>query len=1042
MRFLIRTFLLTLIVVSTNLFAQYGKISGIAKDQQTGEPLVGVNVILEGTTLGAATNIEGYYVIVNVLPGTYTMRASLIGYNNSTIVGVRTNIDQTTEVNIELAETSIQAAEVVIVAQQPIVQKDVSYSRVNLNIQEVQNLPVASAQSIINLQAGIVAGSQGPLIRGGTADQSAFMLNGLTMRDERDNTPFTGVSFTSIEDIQIQTGGFNAEYGNIRSGLVNVVTKEGKKDKYSVSFQGRYSPVAQKHFGSSPNDINGFWIRPFVDPAVAWTGTTSGGWDAFTQKQYKDFVGWNQISQNTMKDNDPTNDLTPQAAQRLFLWQMRRVVDITKPDYDIDLTIAGPIPVVSSYLGNLRFSASYVRNSSMYVIPLATDGLENENIQFKITSDVAPGMKVSFDGLFGTQDGTNTSRAGGTGMFGSAGSVASVMNNGQFTNSRIFSSAYFCPSTVKRNMQGIKFTHALNSSTFYEFSLTRFESDYNTNHDRFRDTSRIYKFGNSYYVDEAPFGFWGDTYEFATTQAGLRTTIGFGVSRDSSNVVSYSSRFDFVSQLDKYNQIKSGFEFVYSDNYSNYGSYDWVLPDGRYSNKWHKFPVRGALYVQDKLEFEGMVANVGLRLDYSHAGGTWYVFDTYSSAFSAENSANIDKILVKDPTEKKLYLSPRLGVAFPISENSKLFFNYGHFRQMPDPSQLYLIRQSSEATKNIDRISNPNIDLQRTIQYELGFEQNLLDQFLIRLAGFYKDNSLESRLVTYVNRDETVNYSISEPNQYSDVRGFEATVTKNRGNWVQGFINYTYQVRTYGIFGYPLHYQSLVAERNYQLLYDTETRDSYEGRPKPAPYARFNIDFFTPTEFGPKVAGIHLLEEWRLNLLGFWSAGSYGTWTGGSDMPGVVDNVRWRDNYSLDLRLSKNFKFGPVNLQLFVDISNVFNFKYMNSYAFYDGNDTRAYYNSLHLPAEAFKDFPKNPDGSPKIGWSNTTDGVSYEFGEDKLGDYRKGEYHAWDPNATDAEKDEWRKNKSYIDMPNQDYIAFLNPRDIFWGIKFNLELF
>ncbi len=153
-------------------------------------------------------------------------------------------------------------------------------------------------------------------------------------------------------------------------------------------------------------------------------------------------------------------------------------------------------------------------------------------------------------------------------------------------------------------MQGLKFTHALNSSTFYEISVSSLNQIIIRTMNRFRDTARIYLFGNSYYVDEAPFGFWGGNYDFSTTLSGLRTTIGFGVSRDSSNVVSYSSRFDFVSQLDRFNQIKTGFEFIYSDNYSNYGSYDWVLPDGRYTNKWHKYPVRGALYVQDKLEFE------------------------------------------------------------------------------------------------------------------------------------------------------------------------------------------------------------------------------------------------------------------------------------------------------------------------------------------------------------------------------------------------------------------------------------------------------
>jgi outer membrane receptor protein involved in Fe transport len=188
-----------------------------------------------------------------------------------------------------------------------VVVKDISASQANLNIEEVKPLPVVSVASIVGLQAGV----RGLEIRGGSANQTAFMVNGITLRDERDNTPYTAISLTGIEEINIQTGGFNAEYGNIRSGLINVVTKEGKRDRYTLSVLSRYSPPTQKHFGPSPNDPNSYWIRPYLDDAVAWTGTKNGAWDEKTQQQYQEFEGWNSIAHKTLNDTDPTNDLTP-----------------------------------------------------------------------------------------------------------------------------------------------------------------------------------------------------------------------------------------------------------------------------------------------------------------------------------------------------------------------------------------------------------------------------------------------------------------------------------------------------------------------------------------------------------------------------------------------------------------------------------------------------------------------------------------------------------------------------------------------------------
>lgn len=228
----------------------------------------------------------------------------------------------------------------------------------------------------------------------------------------------------------------------------------------------------------------------------------------------------------------------------------------------------------------------------------------------------------------------------------------------------------------------------------------------------------------------------------------MRMGVGMSNSRDSSFVATYNLKADWTGQLNKFNKLRAGLEFAITDSRMNYAQRDEVLKDGNSQTKWERTPLRGGLYVEDKLEFQGMIAQFGLRLDYFNAGGDWYVIDNpYNPAFKPGAATNIDTILNKESTDLILELSPRLNVSFPISENSKLFFNYGHFRQLPTPENLYILRYGDER-KQISRIGAPNNLLPRTIAYELGFEQNIWDMLLIRAAGYYKDISDQPRLVS------------------------------------------------------------------------------------------------------------------------------------------------------------------------------------------------------------------------------------------------------------------------------------------------------
>jgi outer membrane receptor protein involved in Fe transport len=999
---------LTCILSSSLAFAgTTGKIAGTLTDATTGEKLISVNVLIEGTSMGASTDVNGYYAILNVPPGTYTLKASIVGYTTTVVENVRVSIDQTTEMDMKLSEAAVTTKEVIITATKPVIQKDVSASTVNLTPQDVASIPTVSVAGAILLQAGIQSNASGIVIRGAGSDQTAFNIDGFTLRDARNNYAYTNISLTSVSDIQVQTGGFNAEYGNIRSGVVNVTTNDGSADHYTISVITRIAPPQAQNFGGPLNGINTYYVRPYMDPAVSYYGTSDGAWDAATKSNYPTFDGWIAESQKTLAKGDSTQFLSPTAAQRLWEWQHRKDFSILKPNYNIDASFGGPFPFVSKNLGNLRFWASYVQQQSMYMIPLSTDAYRNYNGTLKLTSDVGPGMKLIVEGLRGKQTGTSSSNAGQPGIFQTSddfGFNVGQYRGANYADARMYTYDYWAPTTVDFDMYGAKFSHAISPKTFYEINLRESGSKYSTNPPALRDTSKIYRFGNYYYADEAPVGFW--TFP-STGIDGMRMSIGMSTGRDSSKITTYDAKFDLTSQVDDHNQVQAGIEVTSTNNDVSYATVETYLPTGTSWSHWHTYPLRASLYAQDKIEFEGMIANLGIRVDDSHAGGQWYsINNPYSTIFSGSDLIGLDTVS-KQPTKNIIEVEPRLGVSFPVTINSKLYFNYGHFYSMPTPDNLYLIRRLT-GTNNVSLVADPNAPLPRTIAYELGFEQSLFDEYLFRLAGYYKDVSDERTTTTYRSADSKVNYSLYTSNLYEDIRGFEATLSKNQGNWFHGFINYTYEVSSSGRFGYAVQYQSPADQRQYDLSNYT---DLYQTKPLPQPYARMNLDFFTPTGIGPSWAGIKPLEDWHFNLLGNWQAGQWFTWAGGGSIPGVQNNVEWTDYVNFDLRISRAFHFAGVNLEFLADIYNVFNLKYFSPfYGFYDGNDFNKYMMSLHLPASIAGDST-----STKLGYVNTP-------GNDRPGDYQSA-------------------SKPYIYMPKFSQLAFLNPRTVYFGIKFTYDI-
>ncbi len=1006
-----------------------GKIAGTVTDAETGEPLIGVNIVVEGTLLGAATDEDGYYVILNVPPGRYTVKASYIGYREVIKRDVLVQIDLTTRLDFELVPTTLEMGEAIIVeAERPVVQVDISGSTANIEKRQIDALPVQSLTEAIGLQPGILGGLS---IRGGSSDEVAFIVDGITLRDERNNTPITGISLSAVQDVQIQTSGFNAEFGNIRSGVVKVVTKEGDPNKYSATINYQYSYPTPKHFGPSFNDPNTYWLRPYLDPAVAYVGTKNGGWDENMQNDYPAFDGWREVAARTLADDDPTNDLTPEGAKRVFMWQHRRQLDIVKPDYVIDVGFGGPVPFISKPLGKLRFYASYRGEREMYLIPLSRDAYQDHSFMLKLNSDITNRVKLTVLGVYNKIAAVANNDVGEPGYFRSTTSIAGMLTRAGFsTRSRIFYDSYWALTDVDRYNVSAKITHTLSSSSFYEAKLEYTRVKYFTRPNAPRDTTKKYEIVPGYFVDEAPFG-----HEERIVNGIDGMLMGVRANaRDFSTINTLTFKADYTNQLNQYNLVKTGIELVYDSYHMNYGAINKALPTGRPWTKWDRDPLRGAFYIQDKIEYQDFICNVGVRLDYIDPRGTWYDIDPFDRRFFTRDfQEGTEDQFPQKPVKKQLYISPRLGVSFPINVNTKLFFNYGHFRQMPPSNRMFNVQRVTDRSVSI--MGDPNLPLQKTVAYELGFEQSLLDMYLIRLATYYKDITNQPNLVRYIGygQNSAVNYRKAEANFYEDIRGFEVSVEKRVGRWFTGFFNFTYQVSTFGYFGTLEVHEQRAAQQQYE-----RENPAVQYKPVPRPYSRLSLQFHTPENFGGKYGNIRPFASWNISLLGVWRAGQRFTWTNNIDIPGLRYNMKWKDYVNVDLRISRNFEVKPFRFKFFLNISNLFNFKYwpylgVGPSGFVDGNDFMNYMRSLRLPKELADEF----NYVPKNG-----------YGNDRPGDYRPlgVPYDPLEPNPNNDPEIEARnreriRKKSYIDNPAMTYLQFLNPRDIYMGIEVSFDL-
>lgn len=992
-----------------------GKISGRVVDAQTGEAIAGANMILEGAEIGAATDTDGHYFIINITPGFYTVVCNVIGYTTVRKTRVYVTADLTTRVDFELEVEVIRGQSVTVVAERPVIQFDVAGSEMVMREEDVAVFKQDFFQDFMESQVGIFISADeegsGLSIRGGDINEVNISLNGVSLNNAFTQQPNLGISLTSIQEVTITTGGFTAEYGDIRSGMVNVITKEGSPDRFAVSIDARMGPPQYKHFGPNPYGVNGP-IWDIYCGEKAFEGVTAEDVENPDLDYAFEFIGWNQVSEESLRDGDPDNNYTPQQWMEIWRHRHRNVTYAQEPDIIFDGTLTGPFLfknstfMLSQHYEDLQLAFPYSRNYSIL-----------SSTQANVMVRLSPKAKMTLTYMHILEQGVATQAQDYTsGMITGTKEGTRLARNVRWH--MLYNPYGVNPIDKKTDFAGVKLSHSLSDKTYYNLAVTG--SYYKafqgvTTH---RDTSQQaqVQVGNAY-LDPAPnTGFLHmSDYLDMNDQFWI---YGGGRQMDDSEYWQVRFKGFLESQVNFRNLLKVGFEASYTQYNMRACQIQWQnynQTDDEWEYKWPYFlegPVPGDIYyfddhplqlaafIQDKLEYEGMIANLGLRFEYfnplrpawiinEEGDEEWYDFYLLDEWRKVDEDSNFINIGFKDQQEEKnavMYkISPRLGISFPATATSKFYFNYGHFYQLPRPEKLFNIDLKEPA-----KIPNLNAEWPRTVMYEVGFEKAFAQAFLFRISAYYKDitNQLTDDGLRFFDFYKNEVYSTEANNSYEDIRGLELRLQQRHGRFGYGWIDFEYISINEGWTGFK--------ELHDNWLYEKQQREDAEQiKNWPVPKVSMVYSFLLPKGFGPEILGFRPFSFWALQINAWWRAGGKRLFGDPSNPPPswTRQYMQRIDRHNVDLILRKGFDISGMDFSVYMRVRNATNFK--GAVIPYSGEQYRA---SLHLP------------------W----------YGGDKKGNDKYGE------GPSDA--------KPWIDAGWQTWRWHINPRYIMFGLDLNIN--
>ncbi|PLX32965.1 MAG: hypothetical protein C0600_01255, partial [Ignavibacteria bacterium] len=718
--------LLLLGILPAAVMAQTGKISGKVTDLRTGEPLISANVMVNagGTPRGAATDVNGGFVVLNVPIGKVSITVSYIGYKKMTIENVLVRSNETTTKDIALADDSYEMETVVIVAEKPLVDKNVTNSKSTVTQEDIENLPVRGVESISALQAGVVAFGSDLYVRGSRADATGYVINGMMANNPLYGGRSLSVINNAIAEQSLQAGGYSAEFGGANAGLVSTTTRTGGR-KLRVEFEAftdnyPWADYGERTMGTYKTGTSNYIL-------------TAGGPLYGPVKFF--FAGQNSFSRTPTSGWREDYDLTTKYDPLLRATEAHALLP---PEEQAKVGIFDPRLGSAAQKVDYRFPGGYFLNAAS----------QNYLLNGNLTFDLNP-INIRVDGSYGY----GTSRDG-------AGLTTQLAEQRAGLNES------------ENYSVNAKLTHLLSPSTFYEIYLGYLGNfgvgmDPDFKHDIFAygDSARNGDLGYAFLSDGIPVQ---PIPVLGTSFVPAGYPIGSGYGKSSYN--SIQAKLNFVHQIGRTHEIKTGGEFsrysirsfgisafslasfmrsspdatdleiAGSMGTNNYG-YDYYGRKVDSGVDGPKEPIFAAFYVLDKIELEDLVINVGMRYDYINTSSKEFV-DPSNIKFTPEGLIDQSPDNVKDVEPSKT-VSPRIGFSFPVTDQTVFYAQYGIFVQQSRLRDVYLGNATvSSQIKGGYAVSSPvgfGLKPEKTIQYDFGFRQQIGQNLAFDIGAFYKD---------------------------------------------------------------------------------------------------------------------------------------------------------------------------------------------------------------------------------------------------------------------------------------------------------------
>ncbi len=937
--------------------ATTGRLSVRVRDSQ-GKAIEFVNVVvMRGSQriTGGQTNSKGTAIIINIPPGTYTVRFSLIGYDTISYNDVRIQVDQTSNLSPVMRKSGVTLSTVVVTAEQDKVGKDRTSSERQIEMDRMSDVSVSDVAGIVALQAG-VSNIGGELhIRGGRANEINFTVDGMSVSDPVDGGSALQVDTDAISDMKVMTGGFPAEYGNAQSGVINIVTKDGDpfysgKLEYNTDHiigSGRNSDVVKFALGGPIWPFGGESLRErltfYINGGGEWLDGRMRDYyiadpmdDYLFYDEYHD--AWRQLLEYEYPVNDPYEERTrflgldlghrnynaynlnlktkfvPSATQRFtlgargdlnvdypFSWGSRYALDHFAKTHTDQRQYIGTYDHVFSSTMNLKLKGSYYQKNSN----TGPRGIDRDNYIYMNIDPENPGLDYVDNVLQGYQ-GWDTVDHDSDGVFS-----PDYDGDGQSD------ADYFPASFWTYRIAGVEDPRTITGfsppGSIYQFYQDDVTTSINTRAD-----------------------FEWQINETHLAKTGLEV-IKHSIKKDQlqSFLTIYEDRFqaslkriwDGLASFDPVLDEDGNITNVPAELYDMYLTDDGiVIPiykptdyyraaqeasgkrDGYQADPWQM-----AYYIQDKMEWEGMIVNAGLRFDL------WYLGAKYKVLQDDATYRTVDF----DPSERlQLMVSPRLGVSHPITDRDVLRFAYNYQNQLPQMQYIFTSKTPADANVSDQTVTvgNTILEPQITVTYEVGLSHQLSDDYVVDMTAYYKNlyNYVSTMKETKPGEEQIFWYKfISE--DYGSARGIDIQLEKMLSNfntwsvayslaWAHGNNSSTViQDEATNLREFPLDWD---VRHNLNLNYTFRI-----GRGE---------EFFVPfTDF------ILPLDDFSANIN--WSLASGSPYTPqsmiGSSMLDT-NSARKRFTHQANLRLTKGIALSSkMNIRMFLDVENLFKTK-------------------------------------------------------------------------------------------------------------------